>query len=64
MTRRPYYRLRPDQGHGFAVLRFMCAADGYAMVRRPRCIPFVVDINSWNSWAECDRDGNIVEAQP
>lgn len=45
---KPYERIRPDG----ARIRFMAAADGYAMVRRPGCAPFVVDIAEWNGWEE------------
>jgi hypothetical protein len=54
MSRRPYYRRRPD----LKVVKFMCAADGYVMARIPGCIPFVERVHLWNSWPECDRDGN------
>ena len=46
--RKPYFRIRPDGRK----VRFMAAADGYAMVRIPACMPFVVPINEWNSWED------------
>lgn len=51
--RKPYQRMMLDgyKGPSGAVL-FMAAADGYAMVRQPGCMPFVVPINDWNSWEE------------
>jgi hypothetical protein len=51
--RKPYQRHMPDgyKGSGGPV-KFMAAVDGYAMVRRPRCIPFVVPVSDWNSWDE------------
>jgi len=30
-------------------IRKMAEADGYAMVRRPGCAPWVMDIKQWNS---------------
>ena len=49
MKRKPYRRIRPSDG---AVFTFMTSADGYAMVRRPSCMPFVVPVKEWNSWSE------------
>lgn len=57
MSRRPYFRLRQEG----QPIRFMCAAEGYVMVRRPNCIPFVVPVNEWNAWPECDRKGSVLE---
>lgn len=51
--RKPYRRLMP---HGYrgqeGPVTFMAAANGWAMVRRPGCIPFTVPIGDWNGWAE------------
>lgn len=48
--RPPYKRVMPPDYKSGGVVRFMAAAEGYVMVRRPRCIPFIVGINEWNSW--------------
>jgi hypothetical protein len=48
MKQRPYARRRPDG----AEIRFMAAADGYAMVRMKGCFPFIVPIAEWNGWPE------------
>lgn len=55
-ARRPYERMMPQSFKGGGVARFMVAADGYAMVRRPGCMPFVVPIEEWNSWPETTHD--------
>ncbi|MCB4862936.1 hypothetical protein K7W03_25470 [Sphingobium sp. PNB] len=47
--RKPYIRIRPIDG---AELRFMVAAEGWAMVRRKGCAPFLVAVTEWNSWDE------------
>ena len=31
--------------HG--LIRFMCESGGYVMVRRPRCMPFVLTLKEW-----------------
>ena len=52
MARKTYRRMMPDDVMGGGVVACMAAVDGWAMVRRPRCIPFVVPISDWNSWPE------------
>jgi hypothetical protein len=39
-------RLHPDGGK----VVLLAISDGYAMVRRPGCIPFVVRETEWRSW--------------
>jgi hypothetical protein len=36
-----------DPRHTLLPARLMAAAEGYAMVRRPNCIPFVIDEREW-----------------
>lgn len=51
--RKPYRRIMPEGRNGpGGPVTYMAAADGYAMVRRPGCMPFVVPIKDWNSWEE------------
>lgn len=50
--RKPYIRVMPPDYKGGGPVRFMAAADGYAMVCRAGYIPFVVPIADWNSWPE------------
>lgn len=33
-------------------LRFMAVADGYVMVRRPGCVPFVMHERDWRKLSE------------
>lgn len=48
--RTPYKRVMPDDYKGGGVVRFLAAAEGYVMVRRPCCTPFVVHVSEWNEW--------------
>lgn len=51
--RRPYRRHMPEGYKGpEGPVTFMAAADGYVMVRRPGCLPFVVPVRDWNEWEE------------
>lgn len=45
-------RMMPDdhKGGGEVILIAEAEAEGYVMVRRPRCIPFVVRKEVWDSW--------------
>lgn len=43
-------RIMPEDIKGGGLVILMAKADGYAMIRRPRAMPFVVDINDWNEW--------------
>lgn len=52
MARKPYFRMMPSDYKGGGKVRFMAAADGYVMCRRPGCIPFVVPASDWNEWPE------------
>jgi len=58
-SRKQYFRFMPPSVKSGGVIRFMAAADGYVMVRRPGHIPFVVNVNDWNDWPECDKNGVI-----
>lgn len=58
--RKPYYRLMPETHMGGGASHFMVAADGYAMIRRRGCVPFVVGVNEWNSWPECDAHAHLL----
>jgi hypothetical protein len=54
-TRKPYRRIMPDGYMGPAgPVTFIAAAEGYAMIRRPGCAPFVVPVKDWNSWQEVE----------
>lgn len=55
LARAPYARIMPPEFKGGGEVRFMAAADGYVMVRRPGKGPFVVLIKDWNSWLEVSR---------
>lgn len=50
--RKPYCRLMPDDYKGGGVVRYMTAAEGYVMCRRPGLMPFIVATKDWNSWPE------------
>lgn len=52
--RKPYRRMMPDNFKGGGVVRFMVAAEGHVMVRRPGCAPFVVSVREWNAWEEIE----------
>lgn len=58
--RKPYFRLMPKTHMGGGVVRFMVAAEGHAMIRRPKCMPFLVSVNEWNSWPECDARAHLL----
>jgi hypothetical protein len=51
--------MMPPDYKGGGVVRFMAAAEGYVMVRRPGRAVFVVDVARWNSWPECDGKGKF-----
>lgn len=51
-VRKPYRREMPKDHMGGGVVTFMTAADGWVMVRRPDCMPFVVPVSDWNGWKE------------
>lgn len=36
------YRVMPNDLKGGGVIRFMAEAEGYVMVRRPNCLPFLI----------------------
>ena len=43
--------LMPETGRrGAGEVRVMAVAEGYAMCRRPGCIPFVVRVNDMADW--------------
>ena len=51
--RKPYRRQIPDGYMGpSGPVTFLAAADGWAMVRRSHCMPFIVPVNDWNAWDE------------
>lgn len=51
--RKLYRRMMPEGYKGAAgPVRYMAAAEGYVMVRRPGCAPFIVPVTHWNSWDE------------
>lgn len=52
LEKTPYCRIMPPEVKGGGVVTFMAAANGWAMIRRPGCIPFVVPIEDWNRWPE------------
>ena len=54
--RKSYQRMMPPDVKGGGVVTYMAAADGWVMVRRPRCTPFVAPISDWNSWPEITHD--------
>ncbi|WP_226018430.1 hypothetical protein [Novosphingobium sp. FKTRR1] len=43
-------RIMPTHLKGGGLVRFMASADGYVMVRRPTCAPFIVSNKDWLSW--------------
>lgn len=47
------YRMMPDDFLGGGRVGLMAIVDGYAMVRRPACIPFVVEEKLWLGWERC-----------
>ena len=53
--REDYFRLRG--GAHLGPVRFMAAAEGYVMARRPRALPFIMTVSEWNSLLECDKNG-------
>lgn len=57
----PYFRLMPPDFKGGGVVRFMAAAEGCVMVRRPGLAAFVVSTRDWNRWPLCDRNGDLLK---
>ena len=47
----------PPDYKGGGVVRHMTGTDGYEMVRRPGCLPFVVSFKDWAHWTKCAADG-------
>lgn len=56
----PYYQVKPCQRERLGridmvneysgTVKVMAVADNYAMVRRPRCMPFVVSLSDIERW--------------
>ena len=40
---------KPDRVWGGVVIRLVCKADGYVMVRQPHCAPFVLTQKEWEA---------------
>lgn len=38
-------------------VRLIAKGEGYAMVRRKGCAPFIVTLNDWNAGDPCDAQG-------
>ena len=50
MAKKAIERVMPPRINTGGVVRYMTEADGYVMVRRKGCLPFVVPLEWWNSW--------------
>lgn len=42
--------IRQDE---YGPIRLLAVAEGYAMVRRPRAVPFVMPLGQWEALAVC-----------
>lgn len=52
------------QPHGWAepgMARLIVIAQGYAMVRRPGCAPFLMSKRDWLASPRCDKNGNLIQ---
>lgn len=54
------YRLMPETYKTGGVVRLVVIAEGWVMVRRPRCIPFLVEASVWNQWPECNAHAHLL----
>lgn len=40
-------QLKAERGDSYGPIRFMAAADGWVMVRRPSCAPWAEPLDDW-----------------
>ena len=63
MAKKREFRLMPDTSRrGGGIVRFIASGEGYAMIRRPCCMPFIVDEADWLSWPVCNSIGEIADS--
>lgn len=43
--------MKERRDYGGGPIRLMAKAEGYVMVRRPGCLPFILSVKEWESLA-------------
>jgi hypothetical protein len=57
---REYRLIKTWRGGSPGPARLISRAEGYAMVRRPGAVPFVVSEKEWDAAPSCDKEGHLL----